>query len=396
MLAAIQMTEGEGFPVNRFFTHFSDYGIQMAPLGFSGTLTVYVTTSVVHPVKTEYLGIPVMSGDDTYAVKIGNCDKSKVKGFAAIALNEAQALMPCALGVNEGIAEGWHSFAQGTGKAKDMCSSAFGVGTVSAGYAQMVSGKNNLEDLNSDYAVIVGNGQAGYDENDEYYVNHANAYTLDWNGNARFAGDIYAQGTDVDNLQDAKKVATEEYVNSLVQNKADSADVVQANWEENDAESNAYVMNRPFYDSRTNIIEWDGETSDTIVTIPEMGVTLYRVSETPLTKEELGTVTYYNFNSTRGVTNLNSDLWISDDGKVITESQSYIFVSVLEDGTVLPMGSGTKDVTFEKKGIYFWELKFSATSSLKTQKIKYGAVTQIPDYYISDKIARQDTVRWID
>jgi hypothetical protein len=50
-------------------------------------------------------------------------------------------------------------------------------------------------------------------------------------------------------------------------------------------------------------------------------------------------------------------------------------VSVLEDGTVLPMGSGTKDVTFEKKGIYFWELKFSATSSLKTQKIKYGAVT---------------------
>lgn len=70
-------------------------------------------------------------------------------------------------------------------------------------------------------------------------------------------------------------------------------------------------------------------------------------------------------------------------------------MSVLEDGATMHVGAGVDDVVFEKKGIYFWELKFSATVGIKTQKIKYGAVTQIPDYYISDKIARQDTVRWI-
>lgn len=172
--------------------------------------------------------------------------------------------------------------------------------------------------------------------------------------------------------------------------------VVQADWDENNSESNAYVMNRPFYDSRTNIIEWDGETSDTIVTIPEMNVTLYRVSDTPLTKAELGTVTYYNFGNTKGYTNLNSDLWISDDGKIITESQTFAFISILEDGAVLSQGNGIKDVTFEKKGIYFWKLQITATAGMKTQKIKYGAVTQIPDYYISNKIARQIDVDWMD
>lgn len=395
-LAVIKMTEGEGFPVTQFFTNFSDFTLSMGTLGFSGTLTVYVTTDVIRPIKTQYLGVSATAGNGIYATKIGNLSVLEAEGASAIALNEGKALMAGALGINQGTARGWFSFAQGTGEAKDMCSSAFGVGTVSSGYAQMVSGKNNLEDLNDDYAVIIGNGESGWDENDDYYVNHANAYTLDWEGNARYAGDVYIQGTDVDNLQDAKKVATEEYVNSLVQNKADSADVVQANWEENNSDSNAYVMNRPFYDSRTNVVEWDGETSDTIVTIPEMNVTLYRVSDTPLTKDELGTVTYYSFGNEKGYTNLNSDLYVSSDEKIISESQTYSFVSVLEDGVTLHIGNNVEDVTFEKKGIYFWELKFSATLGIKTQKIKYGAVTQIPDYYISDRIARQDIVEWMD
>lgn len=395
MLAIIKMTEGEGFPVTQFFTHFSDFSLSMGALGFSGTLTVYITTDVISPIKTQYLGIPVSAGNGVYAAKIGNLQTLEVEGASAVALNEGKALRPGALGINDGTARGWYSFAQGTGEAKEMCASAFGVGTVSAGYAQMVSGKNNLEDLNSNYAVIVGNGDAGWDENDEYYVNHANAHTLDWQGNARFAGDVYVQGTDVDDLQDAKKVATEEYVNSLLRDKADSIDIVQADWDENNSESNAYVMNRPFYDSRTNVIEWDGETSDTIVTIPEMGVTLYRVSDTPLTKAELGMVTYYNFGNTKGYTNLNSDLDVSSDGKIISEDQTYAFMSVLEDGAVMHVGAGVKDVVFEKKGIYFWELRFSATASLKTQKIKYGTVTQIPDYYISNKIARQSDLDWV-
>lgn len=55
-----------------------------------------------------------------------------------------------------------------------------GLGNIALGSYQHVGGKYNVADANK--AIIIGNGVDG--------SNRANAYTLDWNGNATFAGDI--------------------------------------------------------------------------------------------------------------------------------------------------------------------------------------------------------------
>lgn len=82
-------------------------------------------------------------------------------------------------------------------------SHAEGQNTYASGRSQHVQGRYNL--ISDGYAHIVGNGDS---------ENRSNAMTLDWQGNARFDGDIYVQGTGTSNLTDAKKVATEEFVTS--------------------------------------------------------------------------------------------------------------------------------------------------------------------------------------
>lgn len=361
-----------------------------------GKMRATIMAEKHYPIRQEYLGINIKANEDRTGVILANIGDVGSAGYYAVSLGgSAEGNRSVAAA---GWAKGAGSFTQGNSPvAYGNYSTAIGDQTVSTAQGSVAAGRYNIKDTDENYALIVGNGVKGTEYIDGQGWNHSysNAYTLDWQGNARYAGDVYVQGTGTDDLQNAKKLATEEYVSSLVENKADSTDIVQANWEENNSESNAYVMNRPFYDSRTNIIEWDGETYDIAISIPEMNVTLYRVSDTPLTKDELGTVTYYNFGNTKGYTNLNSDLFETTDKKIIHESQTFSFMSVLEDGATMHVRAGVDDVVFEKKGIYFQELKFSATEGIKTQKIKYGAVTQIPDYYISDKIARQDTVRWI-
>lgn len=72
---------------------------------------------------------------------------------------------------------------------------------------QHVQGKHNITDSKGKYAHIVGNGT---DQN-----NRSNAHTLDWNGNAWFAGDVIVGGKSQDDA-DAKVLATQEYVDQKV------------------------------------------------------------------------------------------------------------------------------------------------------------------------------------
>ena len=58
--------------------------------------------------------------------------------------------------------------------------------TVAAGSAQHVEGVANIEDTNNQYIHIAGNGTLP--------TNRSNAYTLDWNGNGEYAGDVIANG----------------------------------------------------------------------------------------------------------------------------------------------------------------------------------------------------------
>lgn len=60
-----------------------------------------------------------------------------------------------------------------------------GYATVAHGDYQHVEGKFNIEDLDNKYVHIVGNGT-----ND---TNRSNAYTLDWDGNGEYAGDVTAK-----------------------------------------------------------------------------------------------------------------------------------------------------------------------------------------------------------
>lgn len=104
-------------------------------------------------------------------------------------------------------ASGQFSHAEGQGTlASSNCSHAEGQSTTASGSASHVQGKYNIEDTTS--AHIVGNGSISV---------RSNAHTLDWQGNAWFAGDVYVKSTSGTNKDSgSKKLATEEYVNSLV------------------------------------------------------------------------------------------------------------------------------------------------------------------------------------
>ena len=95
-------------------------------------------------------------------------------------------------------ASGLCSFASGNGaKASGRYSCAQGSAVIAASECQHVQGKNNVIDSNGKYLHIVGNGSD---------TTASNAHTLDWDGNAWFAGNIYIGGTSQDDAT-AVKVA---------------------------------------------------------------------------------------------------------------------------------------------------------------------------------------------
>ena len=114
------------------------------------------------------------------------------------------------------LAEGAGSHAEGfSTEATGNYSHAEGMNTKAASTEQHVQGRYNIADENEIYAHIVGNGASEA---------HSNAHTLDWNGNAWFAGDVYvgsASGTNKD--EGSKKLITEEVVDTKIANLVNSA-----------------------------------------------------------------------------------------------------------------------------------------------------------------------------
>lgn len=91
------------------------------------------------------------------------------------------------------IASGIHSHAEGNiTTASGDCSHAEGLYTIASGENQHVQGKYNISDTTS--AHIIGNGSS--------ISNKSNAHTLDWQGNAWFAGDVYTGSTSGTNKDD--------------------------------------------------------------------------------------------------------------------------------------------------------------------------------------------------
>jgi hypothetical protein len=92
-------------------------------------------------------------------------------------------------------------------EANGYASHSEGYHTIANGRYQHVQGKYNIADK-TEYAHIVGNGADS--------ENRSNAYTLDWEGNAWFAGDV--------SVGDNKILATKEYVHYVVASGDTSGD----------------------------------------------------------------------------------------------------------------------------------------------------------------------------
>ena len=122
-----------------------------------------------------------------------------------------------------GTAAGYASHIEGGGcHATGSCSHAEGLATtvsgaqshaegrytIAAGGAQHVEGIANIEDADGTYIHIAGNGA---------WDARSNAYTLDWDGNGWFSGDVYVGSTSGTNRDEgSKKLATQEYIDIRV------------------------------------------------------------------------------------------------------------------------------------------------------------------------------------
>ena len=93
-------------------------------------------------------------------------------------------------------ADGPNSHAEGLYSVSFSTSShAEGLYTNAHGENQHVQGRYNVIDYHDRYAHIVGNGFYDVDKDREA---RSNAHTLDWDGNAWFAGDVYVGGSSQD------------------------------------------------------------------------------------------------------------------------------------------------------------------------------------------------------
>lgn len=153
--------------------------------------------------------------DDRYASKVNpkttgtfshNRKTDSPVGTGSVALGSsctASGYYSIAIG-NETTASGPSSYAEGSGSvASGGTSHAEGQQTIAAGSEQHVEGRLNISDPNSEYIHIAGNGSLSN--------GRSNAHTLDWSGNAWFAGDVKTGGA---NYNDGDKLATENYVDS--------------------------------------------------------------------------------------------------------------------------------------------------------------------------------------
>ena len=127
---------------------------------------------------------------------------------------------------NNSHAEGANTTASGSCShaegANTIASGAFshaeGANTTAFSSNQHVQGKFNVKDSSNVYADIIGNGTST--------TKRSNAATVDWSGNAWYAGNVYVGSTSGTNKDEgSKKLATEEYVdNSVIVPVPSSAD----------------------------------------------------------------------------------------------------------------------------------------------------------------------------
>lgn len=141
-----------------------------------GTYTISIAglSEKVHKIDDKYLPEMVGIKGSVVGAEIFNADVNIANGN----YSHAEGIIT--------VASGYASHAEGEDvQASGRATHAEGVGTIASGDYQHIQGKYNTEDIAC--AHIVGNGNSWDDR--------SNAHTLDWDGNAWFAGIIKVGGT---------------------------------------------------------------------------------------------------------------------------------------------------------------------------------------------------------
>ena len=137
------------------------------------TFGVVSAKKTIVPLSKEFLPYEAMKANDPVgngSFSLNRLPNSEIGNFSF-----AEGTATVASG-SSSHAEGYKSVASGE------MSHAEGLATIAASKNQHVQGRFNIEDSTNRYAHIVGNGNSE--------ANSSNAHTLDWSGNAWFAGTV--------------------------------------------------------------------------------------------------------------------------------------------------------------------------------------------------------------
>lgn len=150
-----------------------------------------------HKLSEKLSTIRIADGESAGSLKIGRIPDLSAEGPYSIAIGFGGHTGPDAMGavaINGGEALGAGSVAISSCTAK--------------GDGQIAFGKLNITDTENKYACIIGNGHV--DRGNNVY---SNAYTIDWDGNGWFAGDVEGVKNGTTHKLSAK--ADKTYVDSL-------------------------------------------------------------------------------------------------------------------------------------------------------------------------------------
>ena len=154
--------EGQNTTAKGYSSHAE--GDRTTASGYCSHVEGRSTTIIPDTITSSSSNSEIIAAWKTAKFSLAKDVASHVEGYDNLALEEASH------------AEGSYTIASG------YCSHAEGKDTKASGNFSHVQGKYNIEDLANTYAHIVGNGS-----NDN---SRSNAHTIDWSGNAWFAGTV--------------------------------------------------------------------------------------------------------------------------------------------------------------------------------------------------------------
>jgi hypothetical protein len=239
------------------------------------------------------------------------------------------------------VASGITSHAEGEGtKAYGKSSHAEGSFTTASSNYQHVQGKYNIEDKSNKYAHIVGNGKSG--------MERSNAHTLDWEGNAWYAGKLSQEGIPTED----KDLVTKKYVD-------DSRDNLVSNIYGNNiynfqiTEDEFNSLCNLLYNDRNNKIALNSISSDTLNTIIG-GHTWYNAisfNKKIILKVKStgsgGLVVYTKYESTDGYVNYGLLSLKSNESNIVTISYTS-FIEYNYNDNITNLGILNNKVNIQK------------------------------------------------